>query len=69
MIGTMQAIGMVLGARLILLIAVMIDAALAFTVTNQFSAGVFAGWTLVVIPLLVFLDVQSRKAPPSPGEQ
>lgn len=64
MLGTLNAIGMILGLRLLLFIAVGIAAALAFMVHDNYSAGVFAAWTLVVLPLLCALDFFGRKPPP-----
>jgi hypothetical protein len=60
LIGTMQAIGTVLGTRLLLFIAVGIDAALAFAMTDWFGAGAFAAWTAVVLPVVAALDYFGR---------
>lgn len=62
-LAVLQAIGLILGTRLLLFIAVGIGAALAFFVKDAFSAGVFAAWVGVVLPLLVALDYFGRKNP------
>lgn len=63
MLGTMQAIGIVLGSRLVLLVAVLIAAGLAFTAAflNTNLAGYIAlGWALTIVLPIVILDMQTR---------
>jgi hypothetical protein len=64
MLGTMQAIGMVLGARLVLLICVLIAAGLAFTAAvmdTTWSVVVFGAWSVVVVWPVVVLDIMTRR--------
>jgi hypothetical protein len=64
MIGTMQAIGAVLGTRLVLLISVLIAAGLAFTAAimdTTLSAIVFGSWCVLVVAPICALDVMTRR--------
>ena len=66
-LGTLEAVSAILSARLLIFCAVAIGAALAFTVHDWLSAGVFGAWVSLTIPLLVYLDITARRRP-SPGE-
>lgn len=64
MLATMQAIGVVLGSRLVLLICVLIAAGLAFTAAimdTTLSAIIFGGWCVLVVGPICWLDVMTRR--------
>lgn len=64
MLGTFQAIALVLNSRLVLLIAVLVGAGLGFTaaiLNTPLAAMVFLGWNLTAIVPVAVVDYLSRR--------
>lgn len=64
MLGTFQAIALVLNSRLVLLIAVLVGAGLGFTaaiLNTPLAAMVFLGWNLTSIVPVAVVDYLSRR--------
>lgn len=64
LLGTLQAIGIVLGSRLVLMIGVLVAAGLAFTAAfldTNLSTIVFGMWCVLVVAPLCLLDIKTRK--------
>lgn len=60
LVGTLRAIGMVLGARLLLLISILFGFAIALRATDALGVGLFVAWCVCTIGPLTYLDWLQR---------